>query len=163
MPATTRSAAPDRDAPYRVVFFERHRDDDPARTAPGLEFLRAAPAKVRALIVAVIDDVAQSPPHRYSGGRYWQAMRADMAGFYEVRCNGPGRTHYRLFCLIDHDAVDRDGIPSPVPLLVIIDGDSKANAALFDDKVYNRVRRHGSEYRARNRPRPIRDPSRPDS
>lgn len=160
MPSTAGARVAGNDAPYRVVFFERHVDDDPGGTVPGLEFLRAAPAKVRALMVAVIDDVAQSPPHRYSGGRYWQSMRAEMAGFYEVRCNGPGRVHYRLFCLIDHDAVDRHGSPYPAPPVVIVDGDSKANAALFDDKVYNRVRRHGTEYRARNKPRPIRDPSR---
>ncbi len=34
--------------------------------------------------------------------------------------DGPGRHHYRLFCLLDYTAPDRDK-----PLLVIIDGRDK--------------------------------------
>lgn len=50
-------------------------------------------------MVAVLHAVAEAPPPAYSGGGYWEAMHDDMSGYFEVRMDGPSRTHYRLFCL----------------------------------------------------------------
>ncbi len=47
------------------------------------------PTNVRATIFAVLDAVADAPPPRFSGGGMWEAMHGDMAGFYEVRKQGP--------------------------------------------------------------------------
>jgi hypothetical protein len=110
---------PSPDDPYNIVYFRRHADDDPGQAIPGREFLRRCPPKVRATMVAVLTQVAAAPPHRFAGGGYWEAMHAHMAGYFEVRVDGPGRHHYRLFCLLDTAA---QGLG---PLLVIITGADK--------------------------------------
>ncbi len=98
---------------------------------------------------AVLIAVAAAPPKRFAGGGYWEAMRGDMAGWFEVRVDGPKRTHYRLFCLLDYEAqgVDR-------PLLVVVDGRSKPFRTVLDERDYRAVRALGDEYRARQ-PRSI--------
>jgi hypothetical protein len=77
---------------------------------------------------AVLKAVSEAPPPRFSGGGYWEAMHDEMAGYYEVRVDGPKRRHYRLFCVLERagDAVgarrtvDRDhyrhgqGVPHDV-------------------------------------------------
>jgi hypothetical protein len=103
------------------VFFRRHPDDDPRQYAPGREFLRnVCPPVVRAKLTAVLNAVAAAPPKRFAGGGAWEAMHGDMTGWFEVRKDGPGRRHYRLFCLLDYEAAGHDK-----PLLVIIDGRAK--------------------------------------
>jgi hypothetical protein len=66
---------------------------------------------------AVLAQVAAAPPKRFAGGGYWEAMKGDMTGWFEVRVDGPRRHHYRLFCRLDYDAKDQ-----PKPLLVVICG-----------------------------------------
>lgn len=110
---------------------------------PGREFLRACPIKVRATMAAVLTQVAASPPHRFAGGGYWEAMHGDMTGYHEVRVDGPSRRHYRLFCLLDTDARGRG------PLLVVLTGADKPFRTAFDEDVYRAVRRLGEEYRGR--------------
>lgn len=79
---------------------------------------------------AVLVNVAEAPPHRYSGGGYWEAMRDKTRGMYEVRVDGPAnRTHYRLFCVLDHEAKNQ-----PEPLLVIITGLSKPFRTKLTDR-----------------------------
>jgi hypothetical protein len=51
--------------------------------------------------------VAAAPPKRFSGGGYREAMKDDMAVWFEVRVNGARRHHYRLFCRLDYDAEGR--------------------------------------------------------
>jgi hypothetical protein len=77
-------ARPPKD-PWLIHFFQRHEDDDPARSVPAFAFLDALPKKVRADIEAVLAAVAEAPPPAFSGGGKWEVMHADMAGFYEVR------------------------------------------------------------------------------
>lgn len=63
--------------------------------------------------------------------------------------DGPGRHHYRLFCLLDYEA---HGVGKP--LLVIIDGRDKAFKTTLHPKDYAEVRALGDEYLKRN-PRSI--------
>jgi len=51
---------------------------------------------------AVLIAVASAAPKRFSGGGYWEAMKGRMAGWFEVRVDGPKRHHYRLFCRLDY-------------------------------------------------------------
>lgn len=139
---------PGLDDTYVVVYYKRHADDDPGEATPGREFLASCPASVRAKMVAVAAAVAAAPPHKFSGGGYWEAMHGDMTGYYEIRVDGPKRTHYRLFCRLDTEAADHG------PLLVILCGQSKRFRSTFNDGAYRRVREFGEEYLARN-PRSI--------
>lgn len=41
---------------------------------PADDFLDGCPVKVSAQLVAVLDDVAEAPPPRYSGGGRWEVM-----------------------------------------------------------------------------------------
>lgn len=72
-----------------------------------------------------------------------------MAGWYEVRVDGPKRHHYRLFCLLDYDAEGTDK-----PLLVVIAGRDKPFRTVLAPADYQAVRALGEEYRKRN-PRSI--------
>jgi hypothetical protein len=94
---------------------------------------------------AALAAVAAAPPKRFAGGGYWEAMKGDMTGWFEVRVDGPARRHYRLFCLLDYDAngVDR-------PLLVVIDGRDKPFRTILSAADYAAVRKLGDEYRSRN-------------
>ncbi len=84
---------------------------------------------MRAALVAV----ASAPPKRFAGGGYWQAMKGAMTGWFELRVDGPGRHHYRLFCLLDYDA---EGLEKP--LLVVIDGRDKPFRTTLSDADYTR-------------------------
>ena len=76
-------------------------------------------------------------------------MHGDMTGWFEVRKDGPGRHHYRLFCLLDYEADGQDK-----PLLVVIDGRDKPFRTELSNADYAAVRALGEEYRRRN-PRSI--------
>lgn len=90
---------------------------------------------MRAVLVAV----AAAPPKRFAGGGYWEAMKGDMSGWFEVRVDGPQRHHYRLFCRLDYDATGHDK-----PLLVVIAGLDKPFRTTLSDADY--VRALGNEY-----------------
>jgi hypothetical protein len=126
-------------------------DDDPGQVAPAQVFLRSCPPPVRAKFFAVLVAVAKAPPHRFAGGGLGEDLHGSMAGWHEVRVDGPkpgggrGRHHYRLFCLIDFEAVGRGK-----PLLVVVTGLMKAVATTLTPADYAAVRRLGDEYRARN-------------
>ncbi|TDP97209.1 hypothetical protein EV186_103171 [Labedaea rhizosphaerae] len=100
---------------------------------------------MRAKFYAVLNAVAAAPPKRFAGGGAWEAMHGDMTGWFEVRRDGPGRRHYRLFCLLDYEA---DGVDKP--LLVIVDGRSKPFRTELSPSDYRAVRAFGDEYRKRN-------------
>ena len=136
---------PSPDDPHDVVYLKRHRADDPSEPEPGREALNSYPAKVRATMRAALIAVASAPPKRFAGGGYWEAMKGDMAGWFELRVDGPGRHHYRLFCLLDYDAQGVDK-----PLLVVIDGRDKPFRTTLAYADYAAVRRLGEEYRGRN-------------
>lgn len=102
---------PSSDDSHEIVYFRRTGDDS-SQSIPGREFLSACPPKVRATIRAVLVAVATSPPKRFAGGGYWEAMKDEMSGWFEVRVNGPKRHHYRLFCRLDYDASGRAAVRS---------------------------------------------------
>ena len=130
---------------HQVVYFKRHIAEDPSQSEPGRDALAAYPPKVRATMRAVLIAVASAPPKRFAGGGYWEAMKGDMTGWFELRVNGPGRHHYRLFCLLDYEAYGVDK-----PLLVVIDGRDKPFRTTLSDADYAAIRRLGEEYRGRN-------------
>lgn len=147
VPAVRTGPSPDDE--HEIVFFRRHRDDDPKQATPGREALNGYPTTVRAKMRAALVAVATAPPKRFSGGGYWEAMKGEMSGWFEVRSDGPGRHHYRLFCLLDYEAMGREK-----PLLVVIDGRDKPFRTVLPNKDYAEVRALGEEYRKRN-PRSI--------
>ena len=99
------------------------------------------------MMVAVLKAVADAPPPAFSGGGKWEAMHDDMAGFYEVRVDGPDRHHYRLFCLLD-----RNGSASGLggPSLVVLTGKDKPFRTVLTARDYADVKRLGQEFEARN-------------
>ena len=140
---------PSSDDAHDIVFFKRHRREDPEELAPGREFLNGCPPPVRAKFRAVLAAVAAAPPKRFAGGGYWEAMKGDMSGWFEVRVDGPNRHHYRLFCRLDYEAKN-----VPKPLLVVVAGLDKPFRTELSPNDYAKVRDLGSEYFARN-PRSI--------
>jgi hypothetical protein len=94
---------------------------------------------------AVLVEVAAAPPKRFAGGGYWEAMKGEMSGWFEVRVDGPGRHHFRLFCRLDYEAA---GVTKP--LLVVVDGRSKPFRTELSARDYEAVRAFGEEYFARN-------------
>lgn len=136
---------PSPDDPHDIVYFRRHREDDQTRSAPGRDALNSYPSKVRVKMRAALTAVAAAPPKRFAGGGYWEAMKGDMTGWFELRVDGPGRHHYRLFCLLDYDARGEDK-----PLLVVIDGRDKPFRTTLSEADYAAVRRLGQEYLSRN-------------
>lgn len=136
---------PSSDDAHDIAYFRRHQSDDPTQTIPGRDFIRACPPNVRNKIAARLIAVAAAPPKRFAGGGYWEAMRADMTGWFELRADGPHRRHYRLFCLLDYEAMERRK-----PLLVIVTGLDKPFGTGFTAGQYAAVRALGREYLSRN-------------
>lgn len=136
---------------WGIVFYA-----DETGAVPARAFLDACPAKVAATFIAVLDAVRAAPPPAFSGGGKWEAMHGSMAGYYEIRVTGPGRRHYRLFCLLEN------GTPQELaergfdePQIVGINGMVKPNAALFSDRDYKKhVRKLGDDYISKL-PRPV--------
>jgi len=148
-PAPSVRTGPSPDDAHDIVYFKRHAEDDPGQSELGRDALRSWPASVRAKANAVLIAVATAPPKRFAGGGYWEAMKGDMSGWFEVRIDGPKRHHYRLFCLLDYEAKGQDK-----PLLVVVDGRDKPFRTTLSDSDYLAVRAMGEEYRRRN-PRSI--------
>jgi hypothetical protein len=126
------------------VLYYRARDE----TVPAIDFLVAAPTKVRATMLAVLDAVAAAPPPRFSGGGLWEAMHGEMHGYYEVRTQGqPQRSQYRLFCLLenaDEQELKRRGLQKPA--IAVITGLVKPWMTTFSDADYAGGRALGTDY-----------------
>lgn len=129
---------------WQVVFFKRHRDDDPSEAKPGQEFLRACPGNVAAKLIAIIDAVVKAPPPQFTGGGMWEAMHGTMGGYYEARTQGPDKRLYRLFCLLE-----REGSGLPRPSIIVLGGLSKPRGTAFRTNDYDAIRQLGDEYRRR--------------
>jgi hypothetical protein len=131
--------------PWRIHFFQRHKDDDPTRTVPATNAFDDWPEAVVAEIQAVLDAVSEAPPPAFSGGGKWEAMHGEMKDFYEVRVRGnPSGELYRVFCVLERNASDLGG-----PSLVVIQGMSKRAGSTFTSAEYRRVRSLGNEFRKR--------------
>jgi hypothetical protein len=129
---------------WDIKLFQRHPEDDPARSCPAEEFLNECPDSVAADLIAIIDAVAAGPPPQFRGGGMWEVMHGTMKGYYEARTRGPDRRLYRLFCLLEREAPGLDR-----PTLVLICGLSKPHRSAFSEADYGRVRALGDEYRRR--------------
>lgn len=116
---------------------------------PATNFLLECPGKVSATILAALNAVALAPPPRFSGGGYWEAMHGEMRGYFEVRVNGPGREHFRLFCILDHNGPGLGG-----PAIAAIAGLRKPFKARLREADYAWVRGLGDDYKS-TRPRRI--------
>src|SRR5271155_2150433 len=127
--------------PWLIPFCQRHKDDAPACPVPAIDFLDRLPDKVAAEIQAILEAVAAAPPPSFSGSGKWEAMRDDMAGFYEVRVHGGGANH-GLFCLLDRNADDLGG-----PSLICLDGLSKPVRSSASPRDYRRVTQCADEFR----------------
>lgn len=136
---------------WGIVYYESAAGDVPAK-----DFLESCPKRVRAKLVAVLEAVRDAPPPAFSGGGKWEAMHGSMNGYYEVRATGPGREHYRLFCILENgtdDELEERGFAAPQ--IAVINGLVKANNTVFGDGDYKRaVRDLGDHYRS-ELPRPI--------
>jgi hypothetical protein len=119
-------------------------------TVPAEEFLDACPSKVEAQLLAVLEAVRAAPPPAFSGGGKWEAMHGSMGGHYEIRATGPGRRHYRLYCVLDNGTPEQlreRGLPGPA--IAVITGLVKPNATLFTEAQYAKhVRAPAKRYRA---------------
>lgn len=124
--------------PWDIVYYRR-RDG----AVPCADFLDEIPDKIEAKILAVLDAVAKAPPPQFSGGGMWEAMHGDMTGYHEVRVTGPGREHFRLFCLLD-----RDGPGLPRPAIVGLDGRRKPFMTKLSASDYKTIRELGDDYKA---------------
>lgn len=128
---------------WGVVFYMDERGN-----VPGDDFLDSCPPKVAATILAVLETVRESPPPAFSGGGKWEAMHGEMGGYYEVRVTGPGRRHYRLFCLLENGTpaeLRQHGLDGPV--IAVINGMEKAHMTEFTDAEYRKhVRRLGDDF-----------------
>jgi Txe/YoeB family toxin of Txe-Axe toxin-antitoxin module len=117
---------------------------------PALEFLERHPA-IKARVLSIVKAVAETPPPAFAGGGKGEAMHGDMAGFYEVRVDGPGRRHYRAFCVLERDGAS---VGLGGPSIVLIAGMTKEFRTTFSRRDYEKVRNLGAEYRSR-RPRSV--------
>jgi hypothetical protein len=112
-------------------------------------FLAAVPPSVSEHIDGIISALLARDPTRFRGGGYWEAMHGDMRGWFELRCTGPGREQFRLFCLLENGTEDdlvTLGLDSPT--VVIITGLRKPHRTVFAASDYARVRREGDAYRS---------------
>jgi hypothetical protein len=110
-------------------------------SVPAEDFLDGCPDTVEAKLEAVLSAVAEAPPPQFSGGGMWEAMHGEMGGYYEVRVTGPGREHFRLFCLLDRGD---HGLPGPA--IVVLDGLRKPHMTTFSKRDYEGIRRLGDDY-----------------
>jgi hypothetical protein len=99
------------------------------------------------MMKAVLLAVAAAPPPAFSGGGKWEAMHDDMSGLYEVRVDGAGRHHYRLFCVLERDGANL-GLAGPS--IVIITGKDKPFLTKLSAEEYRQVRSLRDEYLARS-------------
>jgi hypothetical protein len=131
--------------PWGIVYYQTDADEVPAEV-----FLDSCPTKVEATILAVLEAVRAAPPPAFSGGGKWEAMHGSMGGYYEVRVTGPGRKHYRLFCLLDNGSADElaeRGFEEPK--IAAINGMVKDHMTEFSDADYRaNVRALGEDYLA---------------
>ena len=120
----------------------------PGQRVPAEDFLDSCPTKVEATILAALEAVRTAPPPAFSGGGKWEAMHGDMSGYYEIRVTGPGRKHYRLFCLLDNGSHEELAERCfCAPQIAVLNGMVKDHMTEFSPADYRKnVRKLGEEY-----------------
>lgn len=141
-----RRTKPSSDDTHQIVFFKRHEDEDPTCRTPARDFLKdQCPSGVRIKLQNILVQVAKAPPKKFDGGGAWEAMHGDMTGWFEAKADGPRRTHYRLYCHIDLDALN-----ATAPLLVVVSGMKKMFRTKLNPSDYAEVMTLGDEYFGHN-------------
>jgi hypothetical protein len=117
-------------------------------TTTAASFLSKTPSDVALRLIGIAESVAEYGPFRFPGGGYWEAMRGDMRGWFELRCTGPRREQFRLFCLLENGTVEElAGLGLDGPTIAVITGLRKPHRTVFSATDYARVRREGDAYR----------------
>jgi hypothetical protein len=98
-------------------------------------------------MIAVVRAVADAPPPAFSGGGKWEAMHGKMSGVYEVRVDGPGRHHYRLFCVLERDGAQ---VGLGGSSLVLIAGRDKPFQTTLSEREYSEVLVLVNEFKRRS-------------
>lgn len=133
---------------WRIQFFQRDSSEDPKRSVPTIEFFDELSDAVVAEFQAILDAVVAGPPPSFSGGGKWEAMKGDMAGFFEVRVSGNDRAgkrmNHRLFCVLVRDDPALGG-----SAIVCIGGLSKPLRSAAHPRDYRRIRELGNEFKLR--------------
>jgi len=137
-------------ARWHIEYFQND-EVDPPESIPARVFLFACPEFVASKFYSILNAVAEAPPPSFKGGGYWEAMHGDMAGYYELRVDGPHRRHYRLFCLLEHRGAE---VGLKGPTLIVLCGMEKPFRTTFSKRDYDRVRALGERFRSRV-PRPV--------
>ena len=127
--------------PFLIVFFA----PDPGLPSFGEEFLNSCPPGIRGRFLALLVEIAKAPPFRFSGGGLWEAMHGEMTGWFEIRVDFNKSKHYRLFCVLDHEALNYEE-----RLLVVITGKTKKYRTTITANEYNKIRKLGAEYFSQN-------------
>ena len=143
MSSTRQRASP---GPWFIEFFQVDGEDASSDPVPARSFLHRCPESVARKFAAVLTAVADAPPPAFSGGGYWEAMHGEMAGYYEIRIDGPGRHHFRLFCVLERDGHE---VGLKGPSLIVLCGMEKAFRTTFSRRDYERVRVLGERFRSR--------------
>lgn len=113
---------------------------DLAGPGSAADLLDRAPVAVAARLLRIAQAAADAGPLALGGG-YVEAMHGDMAGWFEIRCTGPGREQYRLFALLEATPAGS--------AIVLIAGLRKPHRSRFAPADYARVRRLGDLHRCR--------------
>lgn len=127
--------------PFRVVFFTPER----GVIAPAQKYLDECPDSIRGRFLTALVEIAKAPPFRFRGGGLWESMHGSMTGWFEVRINSGKRIHFRLFCVLDHEALNFEE-----RLLVVITGRNKKYQTKFSKAEYLKIRKLGDDYFSSN-------------
>ena len=127
--------------PYRVVFYA----PESGATPLGEEYLNSCPRGIRGRFLTSLVAISEAPPFRFSGGGLWEAMHGEMTGWFEVRINSNKSNHYRLFCVLDHEALNYEE-----RLLVVITGRTKRYRTTLEPSDYRKIKKLGVEYFSQN-------------
>lgn len=127
--------------PFRVVFFTPEGGVIP----PAQKYLDDCPDGIRGRFLSALVEIAKAPPFRFRGGGLWEAMHGSMTGWFEVRINSGNRIHFRLFCVLDHEALNIEE-----RLLVVITGRNKKYQTKFSQAEYSKIKKLGDDYFSSN-------------
>ena len=125
-----------------VVYYRTPNDEVPAE-----DFLDSCPSKVEATILAVL-----GPSGRASAGLQWRRQVGGNARRHarrlQIRVTGPGRKHYRLFCVVDNGSPEELAARGfREPQIAAINGMVKDHMTEFSDSEYRtNVRKLGDDY-----------------
>ena len=96
---------------------------------PGL-LLATLSTGERAKFAAIVSAVSSAPIGTFSGGGYWQALRGELSGLFEVRFQGKPPWLYRFFCHVEMESSE----------LYIFAGARKKKGETLSAKTYAEIR-----------------------